>query len=141
MTTPTPLHSSTGRGEGMCLRGPAAAVGHGASGGGRRPGLPGEHHHPVCQGQPLLWPVGKKSTGGSTTSQTRYHKILYLRPSNILLKMSSSYQGQLECLQESNTPSLILLVTCRLQFRPVVMLLSSANCITPGHVVDRYGGM
>lgn len=71
-SAPNCLHSGPGRGKRVCFHRPAAAVGGGPSGGGRRPGLPREHHYPMCQGQPLFWPVGEKSSRRSATSQTRY---------------------------------------------------------------------
>lgn len=73
----------------MCLHRPAAAVGGGASGGGRRPGLPREHHYPMCQGQPLFWPVGEKSSRRSATRQTRYD----LRDTGVIVQVQEVYKN------------------------------------------------
>lgn len=56
----------------MCLHRPAAAVGGGADGRGRRSDLTREHHCQMWQGQPLLWSVGEKPPRGGATCETRY---------------------------------------------------------------------
>lgn len=66
------LYSSAGRGTGMCLHRPAAAVGGGANGRRRRSDLAREHYCQMCQGQPLLWPVGEKPPRRGATCEARY---------------------------------------------------------------------